>query len=537
MAKATAVAVQPLEGLPTGSEGLPWWNDTIFYEVFVRSFADSDGDGIGDFNGLSAHLDYLNDGDPQTNTDLGISGLWLMPIHPSPSYHGYDVSDYYSVNPQYGSLEDFRRLLDEAHRRGIRVIIDLVLNHTALQHPWFQAARDPALPYRTWYIWSAEHPGYKGPWGQEVWHRGDGGYYYGIFWEGMPDLNYANPAVVSEVQKIVDFWLTEVGVDGFRLDGAKHIVEEGQAQANTAGTHAWWRTFRTFYKGANPQALAVGEVWDSNDLVAPYLQGDQLDLAFNFDLATAMLRAAADRRARLAADVLAKSLETLGADRIATFLSNHDQNRVLPQMLNDPLKTRLAGAMLLTFPGVPFIYYGEEIDMNGLKPDERIRAPMQWSAQANGGFTTGTPWEPLNPEYIEVNIAAQSGDPDSILSFYRSLIQLRNQHVALRLGQYLPAQVEDRGVLAFLRSSQAETVLVVINVGKDPLSAYPLTLPSGPLAGRVRAVALYGFDPSASPDRLQSPVVNASGGFDGYQPLAQLPGSSVLILQLQAVRK
>ncbi|MCD6290318.1 MAG: alpha-amylase, partial [Anaerolineae bacterium] len=166
---------------------LRWWNDTVFYEVFVRSFYDSDGDGVGDLNGLIEKLDYLNDGDPSTTDDLGITGIWLMPIMESPSYHGYDVVDYYHVDRDYGTNEDFCRLMAEAHRRGIRVIIDMELNHTSSQHPWFQSARsDPHSPYRDFYIWSDEDPGYKGPWGQRVWHRTATGYYYGIFWEGMP---------------------------------------------------------------------------------------------------------------------------------------------------------------------------------------------------------------------------------------------------------------------------------------------------------------------------------------------------------------
>jgi len=250
---------------PAGTAVGPfWWNDSVFYEIFVHSFYDSDGDGIGDLNGLVEKLDYLNDGDPATTDDLGITGLWLMPIAQSPSYHGYDVADYCAVDDEYGTNEDFRRLVDEVHRRGIRVIIDLVLNHTSSKHPWFQSARDDVnSPYRDFYIWSEQDPGYKGPWGAQAWHRSATGYYYGVFWEGMPDLNYDNPAVTAEMEEVIRFWLEDMGADGFRLDAVKHLIEEDRSQENTPATHEWLRGFYVFYKETNPDAMTVGEVWSS----------------------------------------------------------------------------------------------------------------------------------------------------------------------------------------------------------------------------------------------------------------------------------
>ena len=181
----------------TGTNDYPWWNDTVFYEIFVRSFYDSDGNGIGDLNGVIEKLDYLNDGDPTTSEDLGVTGIWLMPIMVSPSYHGYDVVDYFQVDPDYGTNEDFLRLMDEAHARGIRVIVDLVMNHTSNAHPWFLDSQNPDSDKREWYIWADENPGYRGPDGQVVWHNNPSGYYYGIFWSGMPDLNYENPDVTA----------------------------------------------------------------------------------------------------------------------------------------------------------------------------------------------------------------------------------------------------------------------------------------------------------------------------------------------------
>ncbi|MBE9472169.1 MAG: alpha-amylase, partial [Chloroflexi bacterium] len=212
------VTAPPPTSPPESAASSFWWNDAIFYEIFVRSFYDSDGDGVGDLNGLIEKLDYLNDGDPATTDDLGVTGLWLMPISQSPSYHGYDVADYLTVDDEYGTNEDFRRLMEEAHKRDIRVIVDLVLNHTSSQHPWFQSARDDVdSPYRDFYVWSEENPGYKSPWGGQVWHRTSSGYYYGIFWEGMPDLNYDNPAVTTEMEEVIRFWLEDMGADGFRL--------------------------------------------------------------------------------------------------------------------------------------------------------------------------------------------------------------------------------------------------------------------------------------------------------------------------------
>ncbi len=304
---------------PQGSEGFPWWNDTVYYEIFVRSFADSNADGKGDFNGITAKLDYLNDGNPQTTTDLGVTGLWLMPIHPSPSYHGYDVTDYYAVNPDYGTLDDFKRLLNEAHKRGIRVSIDFVINHTSIEHPWFVASKDPTSNKRDWYVW-ADSPGdYLGPWGQKVWHPAlGGGYYYGIFWDGMPDLNHNNPQVVEEVKKIAKFWL-ELGVDGFRVDGARHLIEDGEAQADTAQTHAWYKQFRPFYKAINPQAMVVAEVWTSSFSVVKYTKGDETDLAFNFDLASAWVSAVMNRDARKLRSVTASETSTFDNQQVATF--------------------------------------------------------------------------------------------------------------------------------------------------------------------------------------------------------------------------
>ncbi len=523
-ATPTPLEVKPVLGLPEGTDGFPWWNDSVFYQVFVRSFYDSDGDGIGDFNGLIEKLDYLNDGDPNTTTDLGISGLWLMPIHPATSYHGYDVTDYYQVNPQYGTMDDFRRLLDAVHRRGMRLIIDLVLNHTSSEHPWFIAAQNPSSPFRDWYVWSDTEPVGSG------WHLGQNGFYLGIFEDGMPDLNYRNPDVNAQMLDVARYWLQEVGVDGFRIDAAKHIVEEGTIQSHSASTHNWLADFRVHFSAMKPDGLIVGEVWDNSVAVSQYLRGDELHLAFNFDLAQAILTSVRVGRADAVARILARDLKLLPNGQFAAFLSNHDQDRAMLVVGDDPAKARLAAGLLLTLPGVPFIYYGEEIGMVGKKPDEQIRTPMQWSAGENAGFTTGLPWEPVNPDYPQKNVQKQLQDGDSLLAAYRSLIRLRQRHAALRVGDTLLLQASDSACLAYLRSVPEENILVVFNLGSQALTGVTLELAQGPLAGKLRVVQLFPSQPQRG--TISPPQVSAMGGIESYRFPVELPGNSFFILQL-----
>jgi len=531
----TPVRVSPVTGLPQGTDGFPWWNDSVFYELFVRSFYDSNGDGIGDFNGIFEKLDYLNDGDPETTSDLGITGIWLMPINPSPSYHGYDVTDYYAVNPDYGSLEDFTRLLEAAHQRGIRVIMDLVINHTSIDHPWFQESLDPNSPRRDWYIWSQENPGYNGPWGEQVWYKAGDSYYYAVFSQGMPDLNLTNPDVIAEIDHVAKFWL-ELGVDGFRLDAAKHLIEEGQQQENTDSTHEFWQHFRSVYKAINPDAMTVGEVWSSTAEVSRYLKGDELDLAFDFDLAGSILDGISSGNPYKTSLSLQNALSTFKNLEFGAFLANHDQNRVMNRFLFKEEKARLAASMLLTAPGVPFLYYGEEIGMLGAKPDENIRSPFQWSSEANAGFTTAAyPWRLVNSDYPERNVSLMTGDPDSLLSRYRSLIQLRSQHAALRVGNYTGLEVEQSNVLAFLRSSQDEDILVILNFNERPIDGLTLSLPGSTLGGEYTLVPLFGSSLLSGLDLPRLPA-SETGSFSSFVLLpagSSLPGYAVLIFQLQ----
>ena len=525
---ATAAPIcTPFNSQAVDADAQFWWNDRVFYEVFVRSFYDSDGDGIGDFNGLIERLDYLNDGDPNTTDDLGITGLWLMPINASPSYHGYDVTDFMAVNEEYGTMDDFRRLLDEAHQRGIRVIIDLVLNHTSTKHPWFQAAaEDPDSLYRDYYIWEESPPGFKSPWGSDVWHPGDTGYYYGIFWGGMPDLNYTNPEVTAEAQEVIRFWLEDVGVDGFRLDAIKHLIEEGADQENTTATHAWWEGFYDYYTEINPDAFTVGEAWTETEEVVRYI-GDEVNIAFEFDHARAMLTATRRKTKIPVLESHELITESYPLNQFATFLTNHDQGRVATEFLRDTDQIKTAASLLLTGPGVPFLYYGEEIGQSGSKPDENIRTPMQWSSETHAGFTSAEiPWRLPQKDYPEVNVEVETGEPDSVLSHYRRLIQARNQNEALRVGGWLELPADEDNLYSFLRYTDNQVLLVLINLGDDSIEDYRFCLNEGPFeAGTAREIL------QDAP--VLSPTLNSGGGFDAYRPIEVLEPYSVYIVEME----
>ena len=509
------------------------WNDRVWYEVFVRSFKDASGDGIGDLRGLTQQLDYLNDGDPATTTDLGVTGLWLMPIAESPSYHGYDVTDYRKVEPDYGTAEDLRAFLDAAHERGIKVIVDLVLNHSSIDHPWFEDARTPGAEHDDWYVWEDEQPFWVGPGGQVVWHPDGERWYYGVFWEGMPDLNLRNPETTAELEDVARFWLEEVGVDGFRLDAAKHLIEDGKdAQTNTPETKAWLAGFKDSVAAVNPDALLVGEVWDPPAIAAPYVP-DSVDMTFDFGLATAIRLAIQNGRAAPLRTGLMDTISAWPANQNASFLTNHDQTRIMTELGGDLPSARLAAFILLNAPGTPFVYYGEEIGMTGTKPDERIRTPMRWSMdEPAAGFSAVDPWQALSDDAPEVNVATQSDDPDSLLATYRDLVRVRNATPALRRGATTLVEGGAEPVIAWLRTTADETLLVVVNVSDEPVDAYGLVLDGGPLCGQVtaRLVGTIGGDPGATP---AAPQVTVAGGLDGYEPLPVLAPRSGYVIALE----
>ncbi len=491
--------------------GEDWHRDAVFYEVFVRSFFDANGDGVGDLKGLAAKLDYLNDGDPATASDLGVTALWLMPICPSPSYHGYDVTDYYGVNPDYGTMDDFKNLAAEAHKRGMRVILDLVLNHTSSQHPDFIAAADDRHPKHGWYVWKASRPsGWSQPWtsgsqAESVWHQLRAGeYYYGLFYDGMPDLNFANPAVQDEMIRVAKHWLA-AGADGFRLDAVRYLVETGpgNGQMDTAETHAYLARFCRELKQFRPDCYLVGEIWTDLGTVATYLGSPQeLDAAFNFDLAGAVVGGVRDRNFGYIDATQQVTRETYPRDAAdALFLTNHDMDRIASLYGPNPGKLKLAASVLLTLPATPYLYYGEEIGMPGTKPDENIRKPMLWSSGDNAGFSSARPWNAPARVRPGTNVQDESADPVSILNHYRRLIRLRRDHVALRRGAYVPVRLENKNLYAYLRAHESQKLLVVHNFSDQPQPAPALPadlqlavrfdLTSGAAAAEIGALAPY----------------------------------------------
>ncbi|MBP3964875.1 alpha-amylase family glycosyl hydrolase [Paenibacillus lignilyticus] len=443
---------------------------TVYYEIFVRSFSDSNGDGIGDLNGVTEKLSYLK--------ELGIGGIWLMPINPSPSYHGYDVTDYYGVNKDYGTPEDLKKLTNAAHKLGIKVIMDLVVNHTSNEHPWFKSAiADPKSPYRNWYHIEeadAQVPA-DGAVGGNPWHPFGSLKYLGDFWEGMPDLNFDEPAVRSEMIKVGNYWL-EQGLDGFRMDAAKHIYGDFASTINTdavkASNQKWWQEFRKGIAGTKKDAYIVGEVWDSSVIIAPYLD-QALDSAFNFDLAKKLLSGADREQNPDIAFSLGRIYEMYnkssnGAFVDAPFLTNHDQNRTMSELGGNVDHAKMAAALLLTLPGNPFIYYGEELGMKGMKPDEAIREPMPWHASGTAGGKGQTTWEAsrYNTTPNTVSVEAEQADPNSLLSHYKKLIAWRNELPALRDGTIVEKNTDSPAVAAYYRVTNDQKVLVVHNMSK-----------------------------------------------------------------------
>jgi glycosidase len=462
-----------LSGIVSTSQTSGDWNG-VTYEVFVRSFADSNGDGKGDLGGLTRKLDYLE--------NLGVNAVWLMPIFPSPSYHKYDVTDFYAVDPEYGTLDDFKRLLAAAHTRHLRVIIDLVLNHTSSTHPWFLKAKESASsPYRNYYLWAsdAEIAGFppaetRGNYGQNPWVRvaGDPQRYFAYFSSGMPDLNYDNPAVRAEAINIGRFWLREIGVDGFRLDAAKHIFPDSRA----ADSRQWWVEFRAAMKKEKPDAMLIGEVWDRKEVIAPYFLG--LDALFDFQAASDILGAVKNGKSGplVANLVAARALYRSNAAgfRDAVFLSNHDQDRIMSVLKGNVDQAKLAAAIMLTLPGTHFIYYGEELGMSGAKPDEFIREPFVWGASDVGSTTRWMTSRYNTPDAL-LPADRQIADASSLLNRYRELIRLGQGSAALADGEITESGIVAEQVLSYLRVSGGESLLVLHNLSENPATC---TLPA-----------------------------------------------------------
>jgi glycosidase len=518
---ATRAGGPPCVALEPSAKALEW-GGRLFYEVFVRSFADSDGDGVGDLAGLASRLDYL--------ADLGVSGIWLMPVAEAASYHGYDVIDYTAVEADYGTEADFEALVAAAHQRDIAVIVDFVPNHTSRDHPWFVDALAGG-EHRDWYVWSEADPGWPAVAGPNPWHRaasGDG-FYYGAFWEGMPDLNLRNPEVTAALEAAAVTWLDR-GVDGFRVDAAKHLIEDGAAhQVNTVATMDWLATFSEAAHAHDPGAIVLGEVWDARATSAGYVTGGSLDMAFDFLVGPAILSGIYNGASTLLSSQ--GEVATRYAPGLAgTFLSNHDQVRVMTQLRGDLAAARQAAEALLTGPGVPFLYYGEELGLTGAKPDERIRTPFPWTSESPGfGFSEGSAWEAFEPGVEAISVQSQSGVAGSLLETYRGLGRLRGAHPSLAVGSFERVRSTARELAASVRATGLERLLVIQNLSSEPVAGATLSLERGSLCGLPTARLLY---PSTNAAELVSPTVTADGGFEGYIPLAELPARATLVIDL-----
>ncbi len=517
---ATAFSPVPARctlGVPAASPA--WLRDGVGYQIWVRSFADSDGDGIGDLKGILSKLDYLNDGKPGGD-DLGVDVLWLSPIFVSPSDHGYDTTDYAAIQPAYGTQADLKALLDAAHKRGVRVMLDLVLNHCSDIHPWFQqAGASASSPYRPWFSWRADNPGWTQPWGKSaVWHKhAKGGYYYGLFWQGMPDLNLAHEPAAAALEQIAKDWVA-LGVDGYRLDAARYLIETGggAGQADTAPTHAFWKRLRKALVAVNPNVALVGEVWTNTKTVATYLQGDELHGAFDFDSCGGLRKAIELHAAGAWRTPLCDSSAVAGGVW-GRFAGNHDMPR-LADTATTPGMLKLALAAVLLLPGTPWIYQGDELGLPSGPDggDRRYRLPLPWTPQAPGfGFTSGTPWMAVPASYGAKSVATQASDAFSALRWVRRLVALRAATPALRHGparvlaldQTFQRDIDSDAVvvqLGELTGGQAGRALVVLNFSADKA----VVVPSALLAGAERVL---GFVGTGAEDKALAATVSAPG--------------------------
>ena len=444
-------AADPGSALPAN------WQNGTFMQVFVRAYKDSDGDGHGDLKGLTAKLDYLK--------DLGVTGLWLMPVTASQDHdHGYAVADYRAIESAYGNLADLDELLRQAHARGIGVILDYVMNHSAAQNPLFvnsSAAADNAL--RDWYVWSAGHPAGWSIYGSDPWHAAGSGWYFGAFWDQMPEFNLLNPAVVGYHQDNLRFWLNR-GADGFRFDAVGNLVENGPTQwLNQPQNYALMGGVRKLLAGYSQRYM----VCEAPDDPAGFGAANACGSAFAFGHQNDIVAAA--KGSSTAVKSVANYFATGQGSNQGTLVSNHDSfagDRLYDQVGGNLAQYRLAAATYLLQPGIPFVYYGEEIGMAGgagLSGDARLRTPMSWTGNA-AGFTSGSPFRSVSANIGRFNVEAQAADPASLLAFYKSLLALRKASAALARGSYEVPVVEG-SVLSFQRKLDKQRALVVLNYG------------------------------------------------------------------------
>jgi alpha-amylase len=434
------------------------WHKGAFLEIFVRGFKDSDGDGIGDLRGVTQSLDYLR--------DLGIKGIWLMPITQSlDGDHGYAVTDYRSIETAYGSMADFDELLKQAHARGIGVIMDYVINHSASTHPLFlNAMSSPASPYRSWYLWENAAPTGWDIYGKNPWHTTKTGAYFAAFDISMPDFNLRNRDAINFHLENMRFWLNR-GIDGFRFDAVGHLVENGpKAWDNQKENYVLMNEVRALVASYERRYMVCESPSDPAGFAAPNACGSGFAFTHHENV---MKTAKGD------ADAMKKIsdyFKTAQPD-MATMLANHDQfagDRIWDQVKGNAAQYRVAAATYLLQPGTPFIYYGEEIGMAGaanLNGDPKLRTPMSWNADAkNAGFSSAKPFRALSGNYATHNVASQMNDPDSLLTFYKAMIKLRNTLPSISQGSY-DASFISGNVMGFTRKFGGEQTLVMINYG------------------------------------------------------------------------
>ncbi|HEV7915122.1 MAG TPA: alpha-amylase family glycosyl hydrolase, partial [Albitalea sp.] len=449
----------PVAAVPTDS-GLPeaWERKGVFVEILVRAYQDSNGDGIGDLNGVTQRLDYLQ--------SLGVRGIWLMPIFAHQDHdHGYAPTDLRGIEPAYGTLADFDRLLAEAHKRGIGVILDYVINQSGTEHPVFQsAATGPSSPYRDWYVFSDSPVKGWHVYEGNPWRKRGPGWYYSPFDETMPDWNLRNPVVVDFHLDNLRFWLNR-GVDGFRVDAVGNLVENGP--------HAWENQPENYelMKRAQTLLASYGKrymVCEAASNPVGFADADACGSSFAFGLQQHIIKSA--QIGRLTPHLLV-ALRGMPVDRMGTLLSSHDSyagTRLYTQFDGDEARYKLAAATLLTLPGRPFLYYGEEIGLALAAPvaylDQSIRGPMSWDNKRNAGFTTNhAPFRPLVTNWRTHNVALEERQPASLLHWYRALIALRNAHPALQTGSFEPIAHGDEPIFSFVREVDGERLLVLIN--------------------------------------------------------------------------
>ena len=465
-AQAATITDQGPVAIEARDSGLPegWAQHGVFVEILVRAYQDSNGDGIGDLNGLTSRLDYLK--------SLGVSGIWLMPIFKSQDHdHGYHVTDFRAIEPDYGTLADFDRLIAEAHRRGIGVIIDYTLNHSSAEHPLFDAATDGKnSPYRDWYVWAKPKPSGWTTFSGDPWHEVGDEAYYGAFGDALPDFNLRNPAVLDFHLDNLKFWLNR-GVDGFRFDAVGVLVENSSvAWENQPENHQIMHKVRALLDQYGKRYMVCEAPSDPGAFAA----ADSCGSAFAFGLQKHIIKSV--KMGRLMPDVL-YTLKTLPVARMGTLLANHDAfagNRLYQQLQGDEAAYKLAAATLLTLPGTPFIYYGEEIGLSASTPvaqqDQELRGPMSWTAGNGAGFTSGKPFRPLVENARTHNVATEDGKPGSLLNFYRTLIKLRTAEPALSTGSFTALSKEHEPIFAFLREQGDTRLLVALNYAARPAS-------------------------------------------------------------------